>query len=94
MNSIVISLPHALERPKRIAQGFVELDLPFEFIDAVDAREPTDADIAGVDTRYRRRWGLRPLALAAVACWRSHARAIAQAGARTRIGFQKFVRIP
>ena len=57
MKSIVISLPHALERRKRIAQRFVELDLPFEFMDAVDAREPTDADIAAVDTRYRRRWG-------------------------------------
>jgi len=81
MKSIVISLPHARERRERIAQRFVELDLPFEFMDAVDARELTDADVAAVDTRYRRRWGLRPLAPAEVACWRSHARAIAQAGA-------------
>ena len=81
MKSIVISLPHAHERRNRIAQRFVEVDLPFEFMDAIDVQEQTEADMAQIDTRYRRRWGLRPLAPAELACWRSHARAIAQAGA-------------
>ena len=81
MKSIVISLPHARERRKRISQRFAEVDLPFEFMDAIDARELTEADMAQIDTRYRRRWGLRPLAPAELACWRSHVRAIAQARA-------------
>ena len=50
-------------------------------MDAVDAREQTEADIAAIDTRYRRRWGLRPLAPAELACGRSHVRAIVQASA-------------
>lgn len=80
MKSIVISLARAHERRERIAQRFAEVDLPFEFMDAVDARDLTEADMARVDTRYRRRWGLQPLAPAQVASWSSHARAIARAG--------------
>ena len=76
MKAVVISLPHARERRERIARRFDEIGLPFEFMDAVDARE---VDIAEIDTRYRRRWGLRPLAPTELACWRSHVRAIAQA---------------
>lgn len=76
MKAIVISLPHARERRERIARHFDEIDLPFEFMDATDARE---VDLAEIDTRYRRRWGLRPLAPAELACWRSHVRAITQA---------------
>lgn len=81
MRSIVISLSHARERRERIAQRFAEVGLPFEFMDAVDTRELTEADMARIDTQYRHRWGLRPLAPAELACWLSHVRAIAQAGA-------------
>lgn len=82
MRSLVISLPHARERRERIEQRFSEIALPFDFMDAVDAREITEADMAQVDTRYRRRWGLRPLAPAELACWRSHVCAITQASGR------------
>ena len=81
MKAVVISLPHARERRRRIARRFAEVDLPFEFMDAIDAGEMTEADMAQVDTRYRRRWGLRPVAPAELACWRSHICAITQASA-------------
>ena len=48
-------------------------------MDAVDAEEMTEADLAQVDMRYRRRWGLRPVASSELACWRSHVSAITQA---------------
>ena len=80
MKAVVISLPHARLRRELIALRFAEIDLPFEFMDAVDARELTEADMkAQIDTRYRRRWGLRPLARAELASWRSHVRAISYA---------------
>lgn len=79
MKAIVISLPHAHERRKRASQRFAEIGLSFEFLDAVDAGELTDADIVRMDARYRRRWGLRPLAATELACWLSHVRAIHQA---------------
>ena len=81
MKVVVISLPHAESRRKRIAQRFAEVNLPFEFMDAVDAKELTEADMAQIDTRYRRRWGLRPVAPAELACWRSHVAAIGRASA-------------
>ena len=55
MKAIVISLPHAQERRRYIAQRFSQVELPFEFMDAVDAEEMTEADMAQVDGRYRRR---------------------------------------
>ena len=79
MKAIVISLAHAQERRRRIAQRFSEAGLPFEFMDAVDAEDMTEADMAQVDTRYRRRWGLRPVASSELACWRSHVSAITRA---------------
>ncbi len=81
MKAIVISLPHAQERRRRIARRFSETGLPFEFLDAVDAEKMTEADMARVDTRYRRRWGLRPVTSSELACWRSHVSAITRAGA-------------
>ena len=81
MKSIVISLSHAHERRKCIEQRFAEFDLPFEFMDAIDARELSQGGIAETDTRFRRRWGLRPLAPAEIACWLSHVRAIRQVSA-------------
>ena len=80
MRGIVISLPRARQRRARIAQRFSELNLPFDFMDAIDSNELTDADMeAHIDTQYRQRWGLRPLAPAELACWRSHVRAIGHA---------------
>ena len=78
MKAVVISLPDARKRRERTARRFDKIGLPFEFMDAVDARE---VDLAEIDTRYRHRWGLRPLASTELACWRSHVRAIAQASA-------------
>lgn len=79
MKSIVISLQNARERREHIAQEFARLDLPFEFMDATDACDLAAADLGNIDMRYRRRWGLQPLAPAEVACWRSHVRGIIQA---------------
>ncbi|MCY4607064.1 MAG: glycosyltransferase family 25 protein [bacterium] len=79
MRIVVVSLRHARERRERITQQFSEINLPFEFMDAIDARDLTTEDMAQVDTRYRRRWGLRPLAPSELACWRSHVHAIGQA---------------
>ena len=82
MKAVVISLPRARTRRERIAQRFAELNLPFDFMDAIDSSELTEADMeAQIDTRYRRRWGLRPLTPAEHACWRSHVRAIGYASA-------------
>ena len=82
MRVIVISLPRARQRRTRIAQRFTELNLPFDFMDAIDSSELTEADMeAQIDTRYRRRWGLRPVALTELACWRSHVCAIRQVSA-------------
>ena len=82
MKAVVISLQRARQRRARIAQRFTELDLPFDFMDAIDSSELTEADMeAQIDTRYRHRWGLRPLTLGELACWRSHVRAIGYASA-------------
>ncbi len=80
MKAVVISLLRARQRRERIAQRFGEIDLPFEFMDAIDAQGLSEFDIASyTDRSYRNRWGARPLTPSEHACWRSHVRAIGQA---------------
>lgn len=76
MRSLVISLSRALERRAAIAQRFAEVNLPFEFMDAIDARNLTETDTAEIDTTYRSRRGLRPISPGELACWLSHRAAV------------------
>ena len=76
MKSVVISLPHARTRRARIAQRFAEVDLPFTFMDGIDARDLSVAHKAQLDTRYRRSRGLRPVSPGELACWLSHRAAL------------------
>ena len=46
MKAVVISLLRARQRRERIAQRFGEINLPFEFMDAIDAQGLSEFDIA------------------------------------------------
>ncbi len=76
MKIIVISLSDAYERRRRMEAQLAALGLPFEFLDACDGRELLESDMGQIDLQFRRRWGLRPIVPAELACWRSHVQAI------------------
>ena len=69
----VISLADSHERRRHAEAQCRELNLPWEFVDAVDCRNASLDDIADKhDPRKASRFGMRPLAPAEVGCYLSH----------------------